>query len=219
MKKYLLSIVLLLGVAIIMPMGTKALTTTISINCEKTNLTPGESTTCAIEATPEEGSIAAVDLKYSVSNNLSITNAVKGSVLTEGAVDEGHVQVYGDTNASSKFTVATLTIKANEGAQTESSEMLTLKDIILTDENDTEVTIEKVELGMAIVDDSSSSSSGSSSTQGDSQSSSESSSVTTTVNKVSNPKTADMNIIVLIVMVIVVGGLAFIGYKKMKKVK
>lgn len=218
MKKYLLSIVLLLGVAIIMPMGTKALTTNILINCEKTNLTPGESTTCAIEATPEEGSIAAVDLKYDVSNNLSITNAVKGSVLTEGAVDEGHIQVYGDTNASSKFTVATLTIKANEGAQTESSEMLTLKDIILTDENDTEVTIEKVELGMAIVDDSSSSS-GSSSSQGDSQSSSESSSVTTTVNKVSNPKTADMNIIVLIVMAIVVGGLAFIGYKKMKKVK
>ena len=224
MKKTLLTIIALLCVAFVAPMSAHALTVDVSANCAKTSITSGETTTCTIDVTPSNGSVSAVDLKYAVSSNLTITNATKGTVLSEGAVDEGHVQVYGDTNASSKFTAATLTIKANEGAQTETSEMLTLSDIIITDENDTELTIEKVELGMAIVDDSSSSSSGSSSSQGDSssasssQSSSGSSSSATTVNKVSNPKTADMNIIILVLAVVIMSGLGLVGYKKLKKV-
>ena len=202
MKKNLLYLMIMFGMMLLFPISAKALTGTVTIECAKSSISAGESTTCTIYATPTDGAISAVAAKYSVSSNLAVTAAAGNSDFTlVRDFDNGSINCSGDVDFNSKIALGTITVKANSGVTT-SEETITISEIVYTDENSLDVngtdataTINIVEKSTKTVPESEQKGKG-----------------------VVNPKTADKNIMVSAIIIVGAAIISIICYRKFKRV-
>ena len=210
MKKMNLLLMIIFGMVLFMPIHAKALTGEISIECGKKELVAGESTTCKIYATPSGGNSTGVDGKYSVTDGLEITKMQleSASVADIDTDDQSFAYVLNDAS-SSKFQIGTLTVKASSSVTT-STEIVTISEAYIYDDAATPAKIE-MENGTATIKI---------------VQKTESTTTTATTKKktkkvaiVENPKTADLNIVVSALIIVVASIITVICYRKYRKVK
>lgn len=206
MKKNLLYLMIMFGMMLLFPISAKALTGTVTIECAKSSISAGESTTCTIYATPTDGAISAVAAKYSVSSNLAVTAAAGNSDFTlVHDFDNGSINCSGDVDFNSKIALGTITVKANSGVTT-SEENITISSIVYTDENSQDVEGTDATATINIVE----------------KSADAKSNVVSEEKQVgkgeTNPKTADKNVIISAIVIIGAAAISIICYRRFKKV-
>ncbi len=112
MKKKILFTILLFGA--LFPFQVDALSGNINVSCDKTTLSPQESTTCHVTGTANE-EVSTVSAKVKVGDQLTLVS-VKTDSIWQGDGDGGQIELYTDTNKSGTFAIATFTIKAKSTA-------------------------------------------------------------------------------------------------------
>lgn len=145
MKKKLFMLVALS--CLLLPFNTNALTGTISLNCTKTTLQPGEETKCTIKGNTTD-EVSAVSMKLAVGSNLTLTN-ITTDTIWQGDGNGGSIELYTDSNKSGNFNVATFTIKAG-AVSSDVTTNVSLSSINLSDKNFIETSIKINSLSISI---------------------------------------------------------------------
>lgn len=171
MKKQILFFLTLL---IILPLNANALSGTVKITCDKTNLSLGESTTCHLTG-ETDGSVSSIHSVINASTGLELTDVTKSDIW-EGDNDKV-LDLYTAENKTGSFDIADFVIKATAIGTSE----ITLTETTLGDENFKEYNFTVSPYSITITDNasndnSSSKTSSSSSSLSSSSSSSQSSS-------------------------------------------
>ncbi len=109
MKKKILFTILIFGA--LFPFQIDALSGTINVSCDKTTLSPQESTTCHVTGNASE-EVSTVSARVKVGDSLTLVS-VKTDAIWQGDGDGGQIELYTDTNKSGTFAIASFTIKAN----------------------------------------------------------------------------------------------------------
>jgi len=132
MKKILF---VLIGIALFIPVSTHALTGKVSVVCEKTSLTPGETTSCAVKGTSNELVVSAVADVLS-SENLKI-GKINIPEPWQGNGNDGKIALYASItdNIKENFDIATFKVTASKTAKTGDTATIALKNVQLGDSN------------------------------------------------------------------------------------
>lgn len=120
--KYLVWLMILVG-----PVSAEALTGTVSLTCDKSKLSAGESMTCTIKGTGSDGAVSTLSAQIKVSDNLELVNVVTSGIW-QGSGDNGNIQLYTDVDKTDTFDIGTFTVKVKDGV-TNSNESVSVNDI------------------------------------------------------------------------------------------
>lgn len=121
----------LLGViGLLMPFNISALSGNVSLSCDKAKLNAGESTTCTIKGSIEDGSVSSVNARVELGENLSLVSVDTDSSW-QGDGEDGNIELYTDDNKNGEFNIGTVVVKA--GNSTGVSTSVSLKDVVLYD--------------------------------------------------------------------------------------
>lgn len=105
--------IILMGVilSILLPINVKALSGSINISCNDSNVIVGNSTNCSITGN-SDSEVSALAMTLSSGGSISISNIVTSSVW-QGNGSDGDIQLYTDSNKTGNFSIATFTITGN----------------------------------------------------------------------------------------------------------
>lgn len=105
--------IILMGVvlSILLPINVKALSGSINISCNDSNVIVGNSTNCSITGN-SDSEVSALAMTLSSGGSISISNIVTSSVW-EGNGSDGNIQLYTDSNKTGNFSIATFTVTGN----------------------------------------------------------------------------------------------------------
>ena len=212
MKKRL-SYLLLLILTVIIPINAKALTGSINISCDKEIYKIGDTATCNVTGTSD------VDV-YSISakiNNISSSNTTiefETDSSWQGNGEEGNVQLYTDSGKKGTFNIGKLNIKLNDTTTGESTIKVSIDDIKYGDTNGSEYDIEPIQKSISftpsLIEDNE-----------NGENNTTTPNITTVSNKtnVSNPKTTDIKILTIVLLIMALVTLIVIGTKNVRKSK
>ena len=212
MKKRL-SYLLLLILTVIIPINAKALTGSINISCDKEIYKIGDTATCNVTGTSD------VDV-YSISakiNNISSSNTTiefETDSSWQGNGEEGNVQLYTDSGKKGTFNIGKLTIKLTNTTTDETTIKVSIDDIKYGDTNGSEYDIEPIQKSISftpsLIEDNE-----------NGENNTTTPNITTVSNKtnVSNPKTTDIKILTIVLLIMALVTLIVIGTKNVRKSK
>jgi len=130
---------------------------TIAIECDKTNLSPSETTTCNIRGENYTTNVSSLHMKLKVSDNITIKNiSINEDIwnVTEENLQDfletKEINLYTANNQINDFEIGTLTIESSN-INTGLDANITLEDIIISDENFEEHTINNVSQDIRIL--------------------------------------------------------------------
>ena len=105
--------IILMGVvlSILLPINVKALSGSINISCNDSNVIVGNSTNCSITGN-SDSEVSALAMTLSSGGSISISNIVTSSVW-QGNGSDGDIQLYTDSNKTGNFSIATFTVTGN----------------------------------------------------------------------------------------------------------
>lgn len=105
--------IILMGVilSILLPINVKALSGSINISCNDSNVIVGNSTNCSITGN-SDSEVSALAMTLSSGGSISISNIVTSSVW-QGNGSDGDIQLYTDNNKTGNFSIATFTVTGN----------------------------------------------------------------------------------------------------------
>ena len=105
--------IILMGVvlSILLPINVKALSGSINISCNDSNVIVGNSTNCSITGN-SDSEVSALAMTLSSGGSISISNIVTSSVW-QGNGSDGDIQLYTDSNKTGNFSIAAFTITGN----------------------------------------------------------------------------------------------------------
>ena len=201
MKRRYLYLLLIVAILII-PINAKAATGSVDVSCLPTTVSVSENNTtvCTIKASVD-GGMGGASMDIASSGSISIVSINKDSAWS-GQINSGKLAVHNDSPVNSLSTIATVNVKAADGASIGSIGELALTNIELTDSEGNAVNVDDKKISLTIGEASSSSSS--SNTQNSSNS--------------SNPKTMDTNVIIITLIVSLAAGVVIVGKKKLDKI-
>ncbi len=205
MKKNLLFMTMLFGVLFLLPISAKALTGTVTIECAKSSISAGESTTCTIYATPSDGNSTGIGGKYTVTDGLSISKfELKNGAITDVNTDESSFDYVLNDETNSKYAFGVITVTAKSDA-TVSEQTISLTDLNIYDDaaNPNKIALDNATTKINIV---------------------EKQTETVPENKQkgkgeTNPKTADSNILLYTGIIVAAATISVVCYRKYKKIK
>lgn len=199
---------LLFALIVVMPINIKALTGSVSISCDKESYNVEDTVTCDVKGSSDEE-------VYSISANVSSNNTTidfKTDSSWQGNGEEGNIQLYTDEGKKGTFNIGKLTIKLKDKTNDELTANVLIKDIKFGDTDGVEVDISesKKDIKFSI-----------NNVKEDKENNNEEEKTSTinASNKIteSNPKTADVNIIFIVLGIIIASFAIIIGYKKINK--
>lgn len=120
----------------------------VKITCDKTNVLPSETLTCAIKGENFTTAISSFRTKIILDNNLSLESIEKDDIW-EGSGEGGIIDLYTDVNKSGNFNIAVFTVKATN-IQTGLNSNILLQDTVISDQNFDEYNIENPSLNIRI---------------------------------------------------------------------
>ena len=97
--------------SILLPINVKALSGSINISCNDSNVIVGNSTNCSITGN-SDSEVSALAMTLSSGGSISISNIVTSSVW-QGNGSDGDIQLYTDNNKTGNFSIATFTVTGN----------------------------------------------------------------------------------------------------------
>ncbi len=105
--------IILMGVilSILLPINVKALSGSINISCNDSNVIVGNSTNCSITGN-SDSEVSALAMTLSSGGSISISNIVTSSVW-QGNGSDGDIQLYTDSNKTGNFSIATFNVTGN----------------------------------------------------------------------------------------------------------
>lgn len=105
--------IILIGVilSVLLPINVKALSGSINISCNDSNVIVGNSTNCSITGN-SDSEVSALAMTLSSGGSVSISNIVTSSVW-QGDGSDGDIQLYTDSNKTGNFSIATFTVTGN----------------------------------------------------------------------------------------------------------
>lgn len=105
--------IILIGVilSVLLPINVKALSGSINISCNDSNVIVGNSTNCSITGN-SDSEVSALAMTLSSGGSISISNIVTSSVW-QGNGSDGNIQLYTDSNKTGNFSIATFTVTGN----------------------------------------------------------------------------------------------------------
>lgn len=125
--------IIFLLILLIIPIRVGALTGGFGIECNKTVLSPGETTECTISYVVSSGSLNGFSGTVSTGNNLSlVSSSVNG--IWNGTAVKGQFELYTDVPKNKTVPLGSITIKASSNANG-LNENIKIDSIVLTDEN------------------------------------------------------------------------------------
>lgn len=126
MKKKLVLIGIL--TIILIPKNIYALSGNIIITCDKTTLNKNEMTICNISGENFKEEVSSIHAKINIDDNVSLVSINKDSTW-EGAVSNGIIDVYTDTNKTGNFNITSIKIEAKNDKPSK----IVLNEILLGD--------------------------------------------------------------------------------------
>jgi len=111
---------------------TDTLENAFVIECDKTNLSPSEPTTCSIKGKNFTKQVSSVSAKLKLGENLTLTNIIFDAIWVGDESLDGKIDIYTDINKYGDFNIGTFTIQSsnvNTGIDTN----ITLEDIVISD--------------------------------------------------------------------------------------
>ena len=96
-------------ISLAIPISIKA--GSVSLSCNDTNVTKGNSTTCTLTGSSNE-EVSAISANLSSSGGVSISN-INISSIWQGDGSGGNIQLYTDNNKTGGFSIATFTATVN----------------------------------------------------------------------------------------------------------
>lgn len=97
-------------VLFLLPVHVSALTGSTNIKCQKTTLSPNESTTCTITGT-SSSEVSAIEMELEVGANLKLTS-INTDSSWQGDGEDGIIILYTDKNKTGTFDIGTFTVQA-----------------------------------------------------------------------------------------------------------
>ena len=122
------SLLLILSLLLFFPINVLALTGSVSLTCDETNLKKDESTRCYIDANINE-EVSAIDIKLSADSGLKISDINVNSPW-QGNGENNRLQLYTDNNQKGNFPIAAFIITAES---TSGIKHINMTNILLSD--------------------------------------------------------------------------------------
>lgn len=132
-------LIILLLFVLLFPIRINALTGNVVIECDNDQPKTGQTVKCYIRCKNVNGGVSSFHGIISLNGNISITKIEKDSIW-EGAVDNGTIDLYTDTNKNGNFNIASFEIKSSTGGESK----INLNDIKIGDANFNEFTFSNV---------------------------------------------------------------------------
>ncbi len=199
-------IILVFAMVMIIPLEAKALTGNLKMNCTKSN---GQAS-CKLQGVATDGKVGGVDATVTVSDELELISVTTDSSW-QGDGKDGKIVVYDTTGRSNTFDIATIIVKPKNGSNADGK--ITVDNVTFADENDQDVSIVKLEQGVSIQQNNTVTNKDNTHTLDGKEV------VKKTTSQIENPKTADKNILVSILLIIGVVSVGIFSYQKYKAVK
>ena len=103
----------------------------VTVQCNSSVVSANSNTTCTIKGTTT-GQVSSIHAEVRLGNNLTLNSVTKSSIW-EGSVENGVIDFYTESNKTGTFDIATVTL--NVGSLNDHSSFISLSNIVVSDEN------------------------------------------------------------------------------------
>jgi len=150
MYKKNLKKILILFILSILPAKVYAESGKTILECNKTNVKPGDEITCVLTGNVSEYEVSAISSKITVSNGLTL-GEIAVDPIWEGDGDGGNIQLYTDENKSSTFAIASFKVTVSKSIQDSLKETIKIESTKFYDEKYAGKTIEDTMVNLKIL--------------------------------------------------------------------